>query len=199
MAGMEAEEATLRASDGLAPARCGGLRMSLFAPCLAARGAGSRTNTTAAAEQMSAAAGEALHVVQSRMGACGGRQVPITRSSPSAGGAAPGTLVPGGVAARRSPRHTRRGGCEVACSAARAALQEVEAVVRRMEVQYEVGYDLIYITTRLAPSFGRTRGQLRGQRATCLSGRRAGRGLLWWRLKRRRRRRSSLGGRASTR
>eukprot|EP01050_Picozoa_sp_SAG11_P006415 SAG11_NODE_496_length_8931_cov_2.956015_2_plen_63_part_00 len=34
-----AGEETLRASDGLAPARCGGLMMSLFTPRLAALGA----------------------------------------------------------------------------------------------------------------------------------------------------------------
>eukprot|EP01050_Picozoa_sp_SAG11_P067433 SAG11_NODE_48086_length_125_cov_117.692308_1_plen_41_part_11 len=31
-----------------------------------------------------------------------------------------------------------------------------------MAVQMQVDYDLIYIVMRLAPSFGRTRGKLRG-------------------------------------
>eukprot|EP01050_Picozoa_sp_SAG11_P012294 SAG11_NODE_1358_length_5120_cov_1.838080_2_plen_75_part_00 len=48
---MAAGEETLRASDGLALARCGGLLMSLSKPGLAAPGAGLGTNTTAAAEQ----------------------------------------------------------------------------------------------------------------------------------------------------
>eukprot|EP01050_Picozoa_sp_SAG11_P004125 SAG11_NODE_254_length_11587_cov_4.312913_16_plen_556_part_00 len=163
---MPAGEETLKASDGLAPARCGGLMMSLFTPRLAAPGAGRGTNTMAAAdraaEQKFAAAGEALRVEQSRMGACGGRQGLIAWSSSSAGYAAPGTLIPGGAAARRSPRHARRGGCQVACSTARTALKEAEAAARRIEAKYEVDYDLIYTTMRLAPSFGRTRGQLRG-------------------------------------
>eukprot|EP01050_Picozoa_sp_SAG11_P038763 SAG11_NODE_15978_length_560_cov_2.219089_1_plen_116_part_01 len=101
-------------------------------------------------------------MAQSRLGACGGRQELIERSDLGAGCAAPGTLIPGGATARRSPRYSRRGGCEVVCSAARTALMEAEAAVGRMEVKYGVGYDLIYTTMRLAPSFGRTRGRLRG-------------------------------------
>ena len=158
---LAAGEELLQASDGLAPARCGGLLMSLSKPRLAAPGAGLGANT-AAAERKSAAASEALCVAQSRMGACGGRQELIGRSGLRAGCAAPGTLIPGGATARRSPCYSWRCGYEVVRSAARATLAEAEAVVGRMGVKYGVGYDLIYTTMRLAPSFGRTRGRLRG-------------------------------------
>eukprot|EP01050_Picozoa_sp_SAG11_P006416 SAG11_NODE_496_length_8931_cov_2.956015_3_plen_58_part_00 len=50
----------------------------------------------------------------------------------------------------------------MACSTARATQLEAEAAARRTEVKYEKGYGLIYTTMRLAPSFGRTRGRLRG-------------------------------------
>eukprot|EP01050_Picozoa_sp_SAG11_P002854 SAG11_NODE_149_length_14661_cov_10.031658_7_plen_180_part_00 len=153
---MAAGAELLQASDGLAPAQCGGLLMSLSKPRLAAPRAGLGANTTAA-ERKSAAASEALCVAQSRMGACGGRQKLIGRS-----GLRAGTLIPGGATARRSPFYSRRCGYEVVRSAARATLAEAEAVVGRMGVKYGVGYDLIYTTMRLAPSFGRTRGRLRG-------------------------------------
>ena len=162
MGQMAAGEELLQASDGLAPARCGGLKVSLFTPRLAAPRAGRGTNTTAAVEQEFTAAGEALRGAQGRMGACGGRQVLFARSGLSAGGVAPRTLIPGGAADRRSPWHARRGGCEVARSAARATFLEADDAVGRMEVAFEEGYNLIYATMRLAPSFGRTRGRLRG-------------------------------------
>eukprot|EP01050_Picozoa_sp_SAG11_P036633 SAG11_NODE_14039_length_627_cov_3.155303_1_plen_158_part_00 len=66
---MTAGEETLKASDGLAPAWCGGLMMSLFTPRLAAPGAGTQTNMTAVAEQKSATAGEALRGAQGRASA----------------------------------------------------------------------------------------------------------------------------------
>eukprot|EP01050_Picozoa_sp_SAG11_P035527 SAG11_NODE_13070_length_670_cov_2.837413_1_plen_127_part_01 len=123
---MAAGAELLRASDGLAPARCGGLMVSLFIPRLAALGAGRGTNTTAAVEQEFTAAGAALRGAHERMGACRGRQALFEGSGSSAGGVAPGTLIPGVAADRRSPWHARRGGCEVARSAARAAFVEAD-------------------------------------------------------------------------
>eukprot|EP01050_Picozoa_sp_SAG11_P012874 SAG11_NODE_1462_length_4866_cov_4.910216_2_plen_69_part_00 len=59
MVTMAAGEELLRASDGLAPARCGGHLMSLSKPGLAAPGAGS-AHTAATTKGIFVAAGEAL-------------------------------------------------------------------------------------------------------------------------------------------
>ena len=82
-------------------------------------------------------------MAQSRMGTCGGRQELIGRSGLRAGCAAPGTLIPGGATARRSPCYSWRCGYEMVRSAARATLAEAEAVVGRMEVKYGVGIGTI--------------------------------------------------------
>eukprot|EP01050_Picozoa_sp_SAG11_P041860 SAG11_NODE_18972_length_476_cov_31.464191_1_plen_78_part_01 len=72
----EAEVATMTASDGLAPARCGGLLVSLLASCPAAPGAGPARTAAATARSSFVAAGVALctGTVQGQGRACGGRQ-----------------------------------------------------------------------------------------------------------------------------
>eukprot|EP01050_Picozoa_sp_SAG11_P001593 SAG11_NODE_70_length_18450_cov_14.704975_14_plen_88_part_00 len=56
---LEEGTAEMTASDGLAPARCGGLLASLLTPCLAAPGAG-LAHTAVETERSFVAAGEAL-------------------------------------------------------------------------------------------------------------------------------------------
>eukprot|EP01050_Picozoa_sp_SAG11_P023985 SAG11_NODE_4984_length_1703_cov_2.989401_1_plen_113_part_10 len=106
------ETAAMTASDGLAPARCGGLLVSLSTPRLAALGAGP-AHTAAAARRSFAAAGEALRArggaTQGQVRACGGRQVRTTESCGTRQGAALKARNSGGAAAgwgavRRRPR-----------------------------------------------------------------------------------------------
>eukprot|EP01050_Picozoa_sp_SAG11_P017738 SAG11_NODE_2591_length_3188_cov_40.194238_1_plen_544_part_00 len=169
------EETTAVASGGLALARCPGLIASLRPPRLAAPGAGQGEHTTAAARRSFAAASATLRVMMAQgwLRTCNGKQVRGTRSSISARGAAPRTLTQGGAAlgrgvarwprARRvQPYYAPRGAYEAAHLAARAAYDGVETAARRMSTMMTVKYDLIYVVMRLAPSFGRTRGKLRG-------------------------------------
>jgi len=173
LATREAELAKIVASGGLAPARCPGLIASLRSLRLAAPGAGQGKHTPAAARRSFAAASETLRAAQGRLRNCNGKQVRGRRSRTGAKGAAPRTLVSGGVspdrgaarrprARREQPRYAQSGAYEAALLAARAALDGAETAARRMAVQMQVDYDLIYIVMRLAPSFGRTRGKLRG-------------------------------------
>eukprot|EP01050_Picozoa_sp_SAG11_P024440 SAG11_NODE_5199_length_1632_cov_47.477495_2_plen_494_part_01 len=164
------------ASGGLAPARCPGLVMSLRSPRLAALGAGLVDDTTAAAARRVAAAGEVLRAAQDRARARGGWRVRATWSRTDQQCVASGTLVPGGAASgrghrqcarrrrtrRRPPKYAQRSAYEGAHRLAWKAFEGVAAVARRMARQFQVDYDLVYLVMRLAPSFGRTRGILRG-------------------------------------
>jgi hypothetical protein len=166
----------VEASGGLAPARCPGLLVSLRSPRLAAPGAGLVDDTTAAATRRVAAAGEVLREAQDRARARDGGRVRATWSRAGQQCVAPGTLVPGGVASRwghrqcarrrrtrrRPPTYSRRSEYEGAHNLAWSAFEGVAAVARRMAAQIQVDYDLVYVVMRLAPSFGRTRGTLRG-------------------------------------
>eukprot|EP01050_Picozoa_sp_SAG11_P027384 SAG11_NODE_6911_length_1226_cov_2.850932_2_plen_123_part_00 len=82
------------ASDGLAPARCGELVLSLLTPRLAAPGAGFTHTEAAATWRSFAAAGVALRDAQSQMRACDGGQARATRSAQAGCEAAPRTLGP---------------------------------------------------------------------------------------------------------
>jgi hypothetical protein len=172
------ETAAMTASDGLAPARCRGLLVSLSTSRLAALGAGP-AHTAAATRRSFVAAGEALRVKgDARRGqgrACGGRHVRATESCGNNQGAAPMARNSGGAAAgwgaaRRRPRSTwrhprliacGRGELEGVCLAASTALNRGRAAEVRM-VERARDYSLVYDVVALAPSFGRTRGMLRG-------------------------------------
>jgi hypothetical protein len=158
------------ASGGLALARCPGLVMSLRPPCLAAPGAG-QVAAQVAAEQKFVAAREALRVARCRARAHT-RCARATWSRQSRACEAPRTLDLGGVALRRgaarrmraprrSPRRAPAGAYEAAHAAALTAMEGVESAACRAMV-LEPDYELVHIVARLAPSFGRTRGQLRG-------------------------------------
>jgi hypothetical protein len=150
--------------------------LSLLTPRLAAPGAG-LTHTTAAATRRSfAAAGVALRDAQSQVRACDGGQARATRSAQAGCGVVPRTLVPGGATAaraavRRKPRPAKRPPrfpawsrreLEGAYTAALDARDGGRAAESRMTERARVDYGLVYTVMRLAPSFGRTRGRLRG-------------------------------------
>eukprot|EP01050_Picozoa_sp_SAG11_P004779 SAG11_NODE_315_length_10858_cov_14.578977_2_plen_116_part_00 len=101
----------MTASDGLAPARCGGLLASLLTSRLAALGAGP-AHTAAATERSFVAAEEALRVAQGQVSVCGGRHARATRRCGGRRGAAPRTRNSGGGAA---------GYCRVGCGEVEAA------------------------------------------------------------------------------
>lgn len=87
---------------------------------------------------------------------------------------APRTLVPGGAtpgwgvarwrlrASREPPTYVPRWAYEGVHNAVWSAQEGAATAERRMVAQAEVDYDLVYAVMRLAPSFGRTRGKLRG-------------------------------------
>jgi hypothetical protein len=169
------EETTAVASGGLALARCPGLIASLRPPRLAAPGAGHDV-TPATAEQKFAVAREALRVARCRART---HRADVRAAWSRTGGecAAPGTLHLGGVvfrrgaprrcAARRPPRRAPDGAYEAAHVAARSANDGVEAAARRA-MMMDQDYELVHIVARLAPSFGRTRGRLRGAAGSSL-------------------------------
>jgi hypothetical protein len=169
-------ETELVVSDGLAPARCPrALR-------LAATGAGLvEDDTPAAARRKFAAAGEALREARSRQCARNGKRARGTRGRGGRRCAAPGTLDPGGVASRRGarrprwrpPRYAPRGEYEAAHRAALTAFREVAAAARCITAQARSDYDLVYKVMDLAPSFGRTRGKVRGAGGSTLEWRAA--------------------------
>eukprot|EP01050_Picozoa_sp_SAG11_P007794 SAG11_NODE_660_length_7893_cov_4.055042_9_plen_241_part_00 len=173
MVTMAAGEELVRASDGLALARCGGLSMRLSKPGLAALGAGS-THTAATTKGIFVAAEEALRGAQSQGRACGGGQARATRSCRGRRGAAPRTRHSGGAVAgwgedRRRPRptwrHSRlttwgRSELESALSVVFVAVHGGRAAEARMAERAR-DYSLVYDVVALAPSFGRTRGVLR--------------------------------------
>jgi hypothetical protein len=166
-----AEEKTEVASGGLAPARCPGLIMSLRTSRLAALGAGRGDAKRATTELKSAEARVALRVAQCHGRIHDERWTCPTRSRLSGGRAAPRTLTPGGVAGRRGttgcrtrrqpPRYAQIGAYEAAYEATRSAYEGVETTARCVRA-LDQDYHLIHATARLAPSFGRTRGWLRG-------------------------------------
>jgi hypothetical protein len=168
-------ELEMTASCGLAPTRCPGLIASLRSPRLAAPGAGHDV-TPATAEQKFVVAREALRVARCRARTHGaGVRAAWSRTGGEC--AAPGTLHLGGVvlrrgaprrcAARRSPRRAPDGAYEAAHTAACSAIDGVEAAVRRA-MMMDQDYELVHIVARLAPSFGRTRGRLRGAAGSSL-------------------------------
>ena len=167
------------ASDGLAPARCSTLR----ALRLAATGAElAGDGTPAAAKRKFAAAGEALREARSRQCARNGKRARGTRGRRGRRCAASGTLDLGGAASRRGvrrprwrpPRYAQRCEYEAAHRTALTAFQEVAAAARHIVAQARSDYDLVYKVVGLAPSFGRTRGKVRG----------AGGSMLEWRAAR---------------
>ena len=117
----------------------------------------------------------ALRDAQSQVRAYDEGQARATRSAQAGCGVVPRTLVPGGVAAAlaaaRKPRPAKRPPrfpawsrreLEGAYTAALDAHDGGRAAEARMMVRARVDYDLVYTVMRLAPSFGRTRGRLRG-------------------------------------
>ena len=171
----EMMELEMTASGGLAPARCPGLIASLRPPRLAAPGAGHDV-TPATAEQKFVVAREALRVARCRARTHGaGVRAAWSRTGGEC--AAPGTLHLGGVvlrrgaprrcATRRPPRCAPDGAYEAAHAAACSANDGVEAAARRA-MMMDQDYELVHIVARLAPSFGRTRGRLRGAAGSSL-------------------------------
>eukprot|EP01050_Picozoa_sp_SAG11_P008988 SAG11_NODE_820_length_7014_cov_7.427187_2_plen_271_part_00 len=170
MMGSKMEDGKLTASGGLAPARCPGLITRLRSPCLAASGAG-KGAVQGAAERKFAAAREALRAAKCRARAHAGcARAEWSRQNSKC--EASRTLDLGGVALRRgatwrlrAPRRPSRfaPACayESAYSAAQSALDRVEAAASRA-LMLEPDYELVHIVAILAPTFGRTRGQLRG-------------------------------------
>ena len=169
------------ASDGLAPARCGGLLTSLSASRPAALGAG-QASASAAAKRSFAAAVRGRHAVCGRASDCDGGHELATWSGTDGQGIALRTLDSGSVATTlkaacpRAAWQSTRGLPRVAGLRDYEEVRKevcdtfggVEKAVRRLMAEAKSKYALVYDVVRLAPNFGRSRGRLRGAAGSSL-------------------------------